>query len=130
MASTPFADLRRVRGLLGKSQSEMAALLGISTRAVQSYEQGWRPTAPYVQRAAALFWFLSRRKDKPKAPPCWRVRKCDAAARAACPAYQFQAGDLCWLFPPSPCSELRGASWEDRIAVCEKCAVMRSWLEP
>jgi len=90
MASTPFADLRRVRGLLGKSQSEMAALLGISTRAVQSYEQGWRPS----------------------------------------PAYQFQAGDLCWLFPPSPCSELRGASWEDRIAVCEKCAVMRSWLEP
>ena len=70
-------DLKRVRKALGKSQSELAALLGISTRAVQSYEQGWRRLPPYVQRLTGLLLFLKRRKDGPNLSPCWEILECD-----------------------------------------------------
>jgi DNA-binding XRE family transcriptional regulator len=54
-------ELSKIRQRLGKSQKEMAQLLAISLKAVQSFEQGWRnmmeantvgtfKTAPWRQR--------------------------------------------------------------------------------
>ena len=45
-------NLRTIREALNKTQHEMAALLGVSARAIQSYEQGWRPFPPHVQKMA------------------------------------------------------------------------------
>jgi putative transcriptional regulator len=43
----PKGDLVKARGKLGLSQSEFAALLGISTDTLQNWEQGRRePTGP------------------------------------------------------------------------------------
>ncbi|MDH4317770.1 MAG: helix-turn-helix domain-containing protein, partial [Desulfobulbaceae bacterium] len=37
------------RAKLGKTQKELAELLGISLKAVQSYEQGWRSVPLHVE---------------------------------------------------------------------------------
>jgi DNA-binding transcriptional regulator YiaG len=52
-----LSDIPRVRKVLGVSQAQMAALLGISTKAVQSYEQGSRSVPAHVQRLAALLLY-------------------------------------------------------------------------
>lgn len=39
-------SIKQIRKTLGLSQSELATKLGMSTRAVQSWEQGWRTCPP------------------------------------------------------------------------------------
>jgi len=63
-------NLKTIREALNKTQHEMAALLGVSARAVQSYEQGWRPFPPHVQKMAGLLFFLHRRKGRMPSRPC------------------------------------------------------------
>jgi len=121
-------DLRSVRKTLGKSQSELATLLGLSTRAVQSYEQGWRATPPYVQKLADLLLYLEWRKNNPKPAPCWTMRKCSRNKRSGCPAYQYKAGDLCWLITGDYCHGEKLDSWEEKLAECTSCPVMKRWL--
>ena len=40
--------IRLIRRLLGRTQQELAHALGISTKAVQSYEQGWRKVPAHM----------------------------------------------------------------------------------
>lgn len=39
-----------LRAKLGKTQKALAELLGVSLKAVQSYEQGWRAIPMHVER--------------------------------------------------------------------------------
>ena len=123
-----MSDLKRVRKVLGKSQSDMSDLLGISTRAVQSYEQGWRPTPAHVQQMAGLLLYLNWRKEGNTAAPCWKARRCPSETRARCPAYQYKAGDLCWLIAAKQRAGAKQPSWKANMANCRKCAVMKDWL--
>ena len=70
MAAVDITSLRSVREALSKSQSDLAVLLGVSVRAVQSYEQGWRHTPLDVQKLALLLLYLQRRNGSPPQPPC------------------------------------------------------------
>ena len=128
MSTLGFSDVRRIREALGKSQSEIATLLGVSVRAVQSYEQGWRPVPSHVQKTAALLLFLHARSQGHRASPCWKVRACDADARAMCPAYELRAGDICWLVNGTICRGKRQKSWHAKIAKCQACPVTTPWL--
>jgi DNA-binding XRE family transcriptional regulator len=38
-----YEEFSRIRHYLDKTQSELAGLLCVSTKAIQSFEQGWRP---------------------------------------------------------------------------------------
>ena len=40
----------QMRKHLGKTQKELAELLGVSVKSVSSYEQGWRNIPPHVER--------------------------------------------------------------------------------
>jgi transcriptional regulator with XRE-family HTH domain len=123
-----FSNLREVRKALGKSQSKLAALLGASTRAVQSYEQGWRPTPNHVQKMAGLLLALNARRQLGRPSPCWKTRRCPRDVRATCPAYQLQAGELCWLLTGNSCRQVKEPSWEPKLAKCRECPVMNRWL--
>ncbi|MBM4032042.1 MAG: helix-turn-helix transcriptional regulator [Planctomycetes bacterium] len=120
------ANLRAVRRHLGKSQSELAAMLGVSVRAVQSYEQGWRHPPATVQKLAALMCHLAWRKDHGPVKPCWEVRGCEPAVRDGCTVYQLSAGDLCWMFERRHLKGGQGAACADRD--CAKCPVTRCWM--
>ncbi len=67
-------DLKGIRQVLGHTQEELAGLLGISHRALQSYEQGWRPIPCRVQQTLALLLYLHYRKTAGKPPSCWRAQ--------------------------------------------------------
>jgi DNA-binding transcriptional regulator YiaG len=45
-------EFQLIRKELLKTQKQMSELLGISLKAVQSFEQGWRSIPPYVERQA------------------------------------------------------------------------------
>ena len=119
---------RSVREALGVSQSEMSRLLGITLRALQSYEQEWRKTPPSVQRIAGLILYLRWRVKNPRQAPCWTITGCEPERRDACPAYRYRAGDLCWLLTGTRCRGKKAGTWEEKLDGCRRCPVMKSWL--
>ena len=50
------------RTKLDKTQKEMAQLLGVSVKAIYSYEQGWRSIPTHAERQ--VFFLLSRKKGR------------------------------------------------------------------
>ena len=44
------AEFSTIRSQLGKTQKQMATLLGTSLKAVQSFEQGWRNVSVPIER--------------------------------------------------------------------------------
>jgi DNA-binding XRE family transcriptional regulator len=130
MRARQVCDLPKVRRILDKSQSELAALLGVSVRAIQSYEQGWRPTPPTIQKMGWLLLFLDWRKTHRRWEPCWDICGCESDIRAECPAHIFRAGDICWLISGTMCRGIRQGSWEKKATKCRQCAVVKRWLVP
>jgi hypothetical protein len=128
MPTVRLDNIRSVRKALGVSQSKAATLLGVSTKAIQSYEQGARSTPPYVQRTAALLLYTQWRKKHPSHPPCWQVTRCLQEVRAGCPAFRHQAGDLCWMLTGTNCRGNKEKTPAAKLARCQKCPVMGRWL--
>src|ERR1039457_284679 len=85
MKRTQFAGIRRH---LGKTQTQMAQILGVSPKAIQSFEQGWRNIPVHIERQVLLILALKSRAAK-KTKPCWMTRACRAEDRENCPAWQF-----------------------------------------
>jgi DNA-binding XRE family transcriptional regulator len=129
MAAVDITSLRSVREALSKSQSDLAVLLGVSVRAVQSYEQGWRHTPLDVQKLALLLLYLQRRNGSPPQPPCWVTRGCPPEARDACSAREFGGGHFCWLFSSATQRCRATPTGQDAsLSICVACPVMSGWL--
>ncbi len=110
----------------------MAVLLGVSTRAIQSYEQGWRSPPSAVLRLAAYLLYLHRRQNLPEnPPPCWEVRGCDPDLRQDCVAFQTKEGQCCWMIAGNPCGKGNGNkdTWRAKLEHCAACEVMKRWLD-
>ena len=82
-------EFRTLRKRLSRTQKQMAQLLGVSLKAVHSYEQGWRTVPPAVERH--LLFLASLANTVAPATLCWDVRGCPPERRAECPASQFDA---------------------------------------
>jgi len=116
------------RKRLKKTQKEMAELLGVSIKAVHSYEQGWRSIPAHVERQ--VFFLLARRRDaKMQQKACWVVKKCPPKRRKQCPAWEFQAGKLCWFINGTICECQVKKNWQEKMKVCRQCQVLASLLE-
>lgn len=124
-----FGDIRAVRDRLAVTQKEMAELLGTSTRAVQSYEQGWRQPPPAVERMAVLLLHL-RSRETGSVRPCWELRNCPPEAREQCPSCEFGQGEFCWMVTGNCCEGRRLDSWREKAACCEACPVLRERARP
>ena len=88
MKKKKFAEIRRY---LGKTQSQMARILGVSSKGIQSFEQGWRNIPVHIERQILLILALKNhaaQKDK----PCWLTKDCPVETKHDCPAWQFDAG--------------------------------------
>lgn len=123
MNAQEFSNARRS---LGKSQSETANLLGISLRAVQSFEQGWRPVPVHVERQ--LLFLMAMRRGRMERP-CWLIRACPQEVREACPAWEFNAGHICWFITGTICQGAVQGSWKSKIGICRTCEVFKSMFE-
>jgi len=114
-------EIRFLRQKLQKTQKEMAELLGTSLKAMQSFEQGWRKVPGHVERH--LYFLLSMKKGVKKSRPCWDIRNCSPQSRDTCPAWEFNAGHLCWFINGTLCQGKAQGSWSQKMKVCRKCEV-------
>lgn len=117
------------RTKLDKTQKEMSQLLGVSVKAIYSYEQGWRSIPTHVERQ--VFFLLSRKRgarDLTKTKPCWIIKKCPPKRRRECPAYEYNAGKFCWLVNGTICECKARKNWKEKMKICRKCAVMNDLL--
>ncbi len=118
-------EFAKARKKLEKTQKQLAALLGMSLKAIHSYEQGWRSIPNHIERQ--LFFLLSsqRRNDEGR-KMCWERKECDR--KEECPAWEFQAGHLCWFLCGTLCDCTSGRSCKEKMEVCKECEVLRSLL--
>lgn len=125
MESHEFQSFRKK---LKKTQEEMARLLGLSVKAVRSYEQGWRTIPAHAERQLL---FLAAKKDEILTPtkPCWTINKCSKDRKENCPAWEFQAGPLCWFINGTICSGTDHQTWKEKIEICKTCKAFPEGLK-
>ncbi|MBI9077311.1 MAG: transcriptional regulator [Desulfatibacillum sp.] len=124
MTDKGFAN---ARSILKKTQIEMAQILGVSVKAVHSYEQGWRNVPAHVERQ--LYFLLTRRRDgKTPRKACWTLNKCPNHLKMKCPAWEFKAGTLCWFINGTVCGGEVCSDWGEKMARCRICPVLIAML--
>ena len=116
-----------IRENLGKTQKQMSELLGISLNAVQSFEQGWRNIPVHIE-PQVLFLLVLKKSSHKKNRPCWVIRKCTKEAKQRCPAWDFQAGHLCWFINGTICQGQAQESWRKKMKICRQCKVFEITL--
>ena len=124
MGKKEFSEIRRH---LGKTQSQLAQLLGTSLKAIQSFEQGWRKIPVHIERQ--VLFLLTMKKSLPKKiKPCWVIKKCPMETRRNCPAWELRAGHLCWFINGTICYGEVQESWQRKIKICRQCNVFQTTL--
>lgn len=114
-----------IRKRLTKTQKQLSELLGVSLKAISSYEQGWRNIPVHVERQ--LLFLLSKKNNTAK-KACWDIKQCPDEVKESCPAWEFNGGHLCWFISGSICNSDKKKSWEEKISVCRTCPVFKSQL--
>jgi DNA-binding XRE family transcriptional regulator len=117
-------EFRFIREELQKTQREMGLLLGLSSRGVQSFEQGWRRVPAAVERQM-LFFYSLKCKRKRKIKSCWDFHRCPPEKRKVCPAWESRLGRLCWFITGTLCRGRQDLTWGRKILECRKCPVFR-----
>jgi transcriptional regulator with XRE-family HTH domain len=120
------AEFSRLRGSLGKSQRELAELLGLSLKAVESYEQGWRNVPAHVERLLYFLLFKLNEGEIEAEDPCWKSTGCPDERRSKCVAFVAKEGRFCWFFTGRLCAS--AASGEADSQSCYSCAVFLRML--
>lgn len=118
-------NFRTVRETLGRTQPQLARALGISTRAVQSYEQGWRVIPGRVMIQLLMLLAIQKKATAAEAP-CWEIRPCDPDKRETCPAFTVGHGQFCWFLAHKTCSPQRITP--DNPIPCMSCPVIQNIL--
>ncbi|NNG02283.1 MAG: helix-turn-helix transcriptional regulator [Desulfobacteraceae bacterium] len=115
------------RKKLHKTQKQMAELLGVSLKAVHSYEQGWRTIPGHVERQI-LFLFTRLKSMNKMQKQCWKLKKCPDDRKKHCPAWEFQTGKLCWFINGTICDGSAHKTWKEKMKVCRHCDVFTSLI--
>ena len=122
MDSKEFSYFRKK---LKKTQKQMAQLLGVSLKAVHSYEQGWRTVPAHVERQI-LFLVFSLNENIKNRKSCWVVKKCPPERKKQCPAWEFRAGELCWFINGTICEGEVQQNWGEKMKICRSCEILKS----
>jgi len=122
-------EFSQIRQHFRKTQNQMAQLLGISLKSVQSFEQEWRDIPVHIERQM-LFLLLLKGSLNKRRKPCWEIEKCSMEVRRNCPAWEFQAGQICWFINGTVCHGKVQESWQEKMKICRRCEVFRSMLPP
>nr|MBF0223006.1 helix-turn-helix domain-containing protein [Desulfobulbaceae bacterium] len=120
-------EFQQIRKELDKTQKELAALLGVSIKTMHSYEQGWRKIPAHAERQI-LFLLSRNRTPEGSLKPCWVIKNCPPKRKKLCPAWEFQAGKLCWFINGTICECSAQSDWHKKMEICKECEVIRSFL--
>ena len=110
-----------------KLRDKIAQHLGVSLKAFYSYEQNWQNIPAHLERQLLflLSGILENSKDR---EPCWVIKKCPTATKKQCPAWEFQAGQLCWFIYGTICCGHKYKDWKEKMEFCRSCEVLKSFL--
>jgi len=125
MKSKEFVFFRKK---LNKSQAQMAQLLGVSLKAIHSYEQGWRVIPTHAERQILFLTAMNQKNKGQKS--CWITNNCPTERKKMCPAWEFKAGKLCWFINGTICSGVAKKNWKEKIKLCRSCEVFTPVLKP
>lgn len=121
-------EFKNIRKHLQKTQETMARLLGISVKAIRSYEQGWRSIPAHAERQL-LFLVAKKAEILKPVKPCWTINKCNEEKKELCPAWEFRAGKLCWFINGTICSGAVHKDWREKLEICKRCKAFPSTLK-
>ena len=122
-------DFTAIRKKLNKTQQQMAQILGVSVKAIESYEQGWRSVPEHVEKQ--MVFLVTRKKNKTKnISECWDVIDCPDHVKERCPAWEFKAGKLCWYINGTVCTGEPERSWRKKMESCRSCKALSPLLDP
>jgi len=112
----------KIRSFMGKTQEELAQLLCVSRKTVQSYEHVWRKIPSITERQMLLLLAVKSSSDM-YAPPCWEIKNCPDEWRDNCIVWELKFRRYCWFMNGTFCQgKLRG-SWDNKIRICRECEV-------
>ena len=115
-------EFKKLRAKLKKTQAQMAQLLGVSLKAVHSYEQGWRKVPAAVERQ--MYFLTVKQSTKTgKVKACWQIKNCSPEQKTNCPAWEFGAGELCWFINGTICDGTAQKDWKEKMKICRTCEV-------
>ncbi len=124
MESKEFSHIRRY---LGKTQKQLARLLCVSPKAIQSFEQGWRNIPASAERQLLFILSINRLLNE-NARPCWDIRNCPIEWRENCTVWELKAGQYCWFINGTFCEGHFHGSWKQKSLICRQCRVFREIL--
>jgi len=125
MESKEFSQVRRY---LDKTQNQLALLLCVSPKAIQSFEQGWRRIPTYIERQMLLLLSLKRLSSDAVITPCWEIKNCPNEWRENCIVWELQARHFCWFLNGTACQGRLQESYDKKLEICRKCEVYQSML--
>ena len=115
-------EFKKLRAKLKKTQAQMAQPLGVSLKAVHSYEQGWRKVPAAVERQ--MYFLAVKQSTKTgKVKACWQIKNCSPEQKTKCPAWEFGAGELCWFINGTICDGTAQKDWKEKMKICRTCEV-------
>ncbi len=120
-------ELVEIRKHLGKTQKQLAQLLGVALKTIKSFEQGWRNIPAYIERQA-LFLLVANESLNKNNKHCWEIKKCPESIRQNCPAWELRMGQLCWFINGTICEGKVQKDWAAKMMICRKCKVFKSLL--
>ena|GEM_PF-319611 len=120
------AIVKRIRKGLGLTQQGLAQSLGISTKAVQSYEQGWREVPGRVMMQVLVLCAVHRRSYEDETP-CWEIKGCSSEERQTCISYTLGNGRFCW-FLTARMAKSEAAAPDPDMQQCLRCPVLERLL--
>jgi len=121
-------DFCSIRENFGKTQKQMSEILGVSLKAIQSFEQGWRKIPAHVERQT-LFLLAMKMGSGKRISPCWEIRRCPREMQENCPAREFRSSHLCWFINGTVCQGKPRDSWGKKMVLCRKCEVFASLMK-
>ena len=119
-------DLKRLRGSMQWTQEETGHFLGLSEKALQSYEQGWRRVPESVWKE--LLTLVAIQRGYPRGyRRCWEIIGCPVPSRASCFCAGKMAGLFCWMTATTNCHFFH-PELKKSMLTCVRCPVTAQFL--
>lgn len=119
-------EFSQIRHYLGKSQSQLALILCVSPKSIQSFEQGLRHIPIYIERQILLFLSLKSFSSDEIITPCWEIKNCPNEWRENCIVWELKAMHFCWFINGTFCQGQIQEDWKKKIQLCRECEVYQS----
>ena len=119
--------IKSIREKLAKTQAELGTALGISEKAIQSYEQGWRDTPTKVMIQLLMLLAIQRKRALDNVP-CWEIKDCPNETKEQCPAFTMSDGQFCWFVAAKFCQS-KEEKKSSELLPCMSCPVIKRLLK-